>query len=157
MSDGNQQRGKLYACALKTLEDDGWPIREVEGSALFRTSVDGESARISCFMDVMEEYQQLIFYAVAPIKVSEDRFPAAAEYLHRANYGLRIGNFEMDYADGEVRYKSSLDIEDGELLPKMVTNLAYTSARMMDKYLPGLMRVLYGDMEPAAAIEAIEG
>ena len=27
-----------------------------------------------------------------------------AEYLTRANYGMVMGNFEMDYSDGEIRY-----------------------------------------------------
>ena len=33
---------------------------------------------------------------------------AAAEFEPRANFGLDIGNLELDMTDGEVRYKSSL-------------------------------------------------
>jgi hypothetical protein len=46
-----------------------------------------------------------------------------AEYLTRANYGLILGNFAMDMADGEVHYKVSVDFEDGLLSPKMANNM----------------------------------
>ena len=50
----------------------------------------------------------------AHARPEEMRVPMA-EFLTRANYGLRIGNFEMDFEDGEVRYKSSVDFEGIEL------------------------------------------
>jgi len=34
------------------------------------------------------------------------------EFLTRANYGLNIGNFEMDFQDGEIRFKTAIDVEE---------------------------------------------
>ncbi|HEX9018927.1 MAG TPA: YbjN domain-containing protein, partial [Anaerolineaceae bacterium] len=75
----------------------------------------------------------------------------------RANYGMIIGNFELDYQDGEIRYKTSVDVEDVALAESLVQNLVYANVLTMDKYLPGLMRVLYAGIEPIAAIEEVEG
>jgi hypothetical protein len=80
-----------------------------------------------------------------------------AEYLTRANYGLYIGNFEMDYTDGEIRYKSSIDVENTELVPAVIHNVVYPSVYMMDCYLPGIMEVIYANAVPAEAIKKIEG
>jgi hypothetical protein len=30
---------------------------------------------------------------------------------------MTIGNFELDYTDGEIRYKTSIDIADQRLTP----------------------------------------
>ena len=68
-----------------------------------------------------------------------------------------IGNFEMDYNDGEVRYKTSIDVEGGELSPKMIENMMQANLMTMDRYFPGLMSVLYGGRDPAESIAEIEG
>ena len=80
----------------------------------------------------------------------------AAEYLTRANYGLSIGNFEMDFEDGEVRYKTSIDVEGGELTQGMIKNLVYSNCATTDRYLHGLMKVVYGNADPASAVRDAE-
>lgn len=82
--------------------------------------------------------------------------PAIAEFITRANYGLPNGNFEMDFEDGEIRFKTSMDTEDIELTDAMVRNLVYANVLAMDQYLPGIMNVIYSDMSPDAAINRIE-
>ena len=62
---------------------------------------------------------------------------AIAELLTRANYGIRIGNFERDYSDGEIRDKSSLDFECQSLTPTLIRNSIYPAVQTMDYYLPG--------------------
>ena len=55
-----------------------------------------------------------------------------------------IGNLELDYSDGEIRYKTSVDIEDVEVVEPLIRHLIYANVLTMDKYFPGLMRVIYG-------------
>jgi len=38
-----------------------------------------------------------------------------------------------------------------------IRNTIYASVRTMDKYLPGLMDVIYGNASPAEAIASVEG
>jgi len=99
----------------------------------------------------------LLFYSVSPVNIPEDRRPAVAEYITRANYGLNVGNFEIDYTDGEVRYKSSIDVENTELTSARIHNVVYASVWMMDRYLPGIMQVIYANTEPSEVIKKIEG
>ena len=59
-----------------------------------------------------------------------------AEFLTRANYGIMIGNFEMDFNDGEVRYKGALEYADGDVTIMMIDNLigkcAYTMSGTLE-------------------------
>ena len=103
-----------------------------------------------------DDLEQFVFYVLAPVKAPEALRPAVAEFITRANYGLRIGNFELDYLDGELRYKSSLDFEGVALTPVLINSAIYPAVQTMDRYLPGLMEVIYGDRPPAAAVAAIE-
>jgi hypothetical protein len=80
---------------------------------------------------------------------------AIAEFLTRANYGMTIGNFELDYTDGEIRYKTSIDVTNDHLSSALIQTLVYTNVAMMDEYLPGIKAVLAGE-QPEAAIAMIE-
>ena len=63
----------------------------------------------------------LMLYTIVQCRVPEEKRPTMSEFLTRANYGLRLGDLEMDFRDGEVRYKASLDIADGgELTTEML-------------------------------------
>jgi hypothetical protein len=139
------------------LEEDGWYPQRLADAHAFRMGFSGTQGRTTCFASIDMDLQIFLFYVVAPVTAPEPSRDAAAEFVTRANYGLRIGNFEMDYRDGELRYKSALDFEDNVLTPSLIRNAIYPAVQTMDRYLPGLMAVIYGGKAPADAIAAIEG
>jgi hypothetical protein len=63
----------------------------------------------------------------------------------------------LDFEDGEIRYKTSIDVEGDRLSPAMVQQLVYANVLTMHRYLPGIMRVIYGNVSPAEATAEIEG
>jgi hypothetical protein len=99
---------------------------------------------------------QFVFYSVSPVNVPEHKRPEIAEFITRANYDMVIGNFEMDYGDGEVRFKTSIDVEGTELTPELLKPLLYANVLMMDQYLPGIMSVIYADVSPETAVAQVE-
>jgi hypothetical protein len=116
-----------------------------------------KNGQLTCYAQIRVDLEQLIIYAVAPVKVPEETRVAVAEYITRANYGLRIGNVEMDFSDGEVRYKSSLDFEGETLTPQLIKMAIYPAVQTMDHYVPGLMAVIYGGKSPEEAVAEVEG
>lgn len=138
------------------LKDDGWHPQQLEGKTIYRVGFSGDNGQVTCYAQVREDLEQFLFYVLSPIKAPEDARSDAAEFITRANYGLRIGNFELDYSDGEVRYKSSLDYEGVELSTELIKNALYPAVQTMDRYLPGLIKVIYGEQSPVAAIAEIE-
>lgn len=139
------------------LEEDGWYPQAVEDRPIYRMYFSGIHSELRCFAQVNEELSVFLFYAVCPTNVPEERRIAASEYITRANYGLRIGNFEMDFADGEFRFKSSFDFEGEPLSTVLLRNAIYPAVQTMDRYLPGMMKVIYGNKSPADIIAEIEG
>jgi hypothetical protein len=139
------------------LEEDGWHPQRIEEQYIYRTGFEGQNGRMPCIAQIVVELEVFQFYAYASVKVPEENRLAAAEFLTRANYGMRIGNFELDFRDGEVRYKSSLDFEDSPLTPTMIRNAIYPAVQTIDRYLPGLMEVIYAGVSPEDAVAKIEG
>jgi hypothetical protein len=95
----------------------------------------------------------LILLIVA--QINQERSPLA-EFLTRANYGMILGNFELDFNDGEIRYKTLLDATDHLPSHAAIQHLIYTNLMIMDEYLPGIQAVLTDEVSPVEAIRAIE-
>ncbi len=148
--------GQLFEAVVDYLNEDDWRYHVVKDETAVMLAFRGECGSWQCFGTVDEEKQWFTFYSILPSNVPEDKRIEIAEFITRANYGLVIGNFEMDYGDGEVRYKTSVDVEGGELTPKMVENVIRANVMTMDRYFSGLMGVLYGDRDPAEAIAEME-
>lgn len=149
--------GKIFDAMVKFFKEDKWQYTELEAGATLRMGVSGKNGKWTCFARAREQQEQFVFYSVCSVNAPEDKRSDIAECLTRANYGLVIGNFELDYGDGEIRYKSSIDVENDRLTSPLIKNLVYANVAMMDKYLPGIMAVLYGGASPTKAIAQIEG
>ncbi len=149
--------GSVFDAMVQFFKDDDWNFRQLEGKPILQMGFSGDNGSWACYARARDEQEQFIFYSIMETKVPEDKRQAIAEFITRANYGMVIGNFEMDFSDGEVRYKTSIDVEGGELTTTMFKNLVYPNVRMMDRYLPGIMRVIYGGATPEEAIQEIEG
>jgi hypothetical protein len=148
--------GAVYDAMVRFFREDDWKFEQVEGKPILRMGFSGDNGKWTCIARAVEEADQFIFYSIAPINVAEEKRVAIAEFITRANYGMRIGNFEMDFSDGELRYKSSIDVEDDRLSSPLVKHMVYPNVLMMDKYLPGIMGIIYGNKTAQQAIAEIE-
>lgn len=148
---------RAFATLGQFLKDDGWYPQQLEDKTIYRVYFAGDNGELRCYAQIRVDLEQLVFYVIAPVKAPEDVCDLVGEYINRANYGLRIGNFEIDYSDGEIRYKSSLDFENAILTPALIKNAIYPAVHTMDRYLPGLLGVMYGNKTPPEAIADIEG
>jgi hypothetical protein len=137
-------------------EEDEWPFEQIAELPAIRTGFAGDNGKWTCYAQAREDMEQFIFYSILPVNVPPNRLAAMAEFIARANYGMIIGNFELSYEDGEVRYKTSIDVEGDELSFPLIQQMVYANVATMDHYLPGLMTVIYTDISPAQAIERIE-
>jgi hypothetical protein len=139
--------------------EDGWSFEQMPERPILRLPFQGKGGRWNCYAQirVTRDVEQILFYSVLPLNVPSDKLSAIAEFITRANYGMALGNFELDFNDGEVRYKTSIDVTDTEITSNLLRPLIYTNVLMMDKYMSGLMAVVYADMSPAEAVKQIEG
>ena len=135
---------------------DDWNFTEETEQEFLRMSFMGQDGAWRVIARARESHQQFIFYSIPEINCPEDRRAAMAEFITRANYGMTIGNFEMDYSDGEVRYKTSIDFEGTEVTDALCKQVVYANVYTMDRYYGSLLGVAFGDKDPQAAVESVE-
>ncbi len=148
--------GRIYESVLAFLQEDQWRYEEIPGESAIRLSFTGQNARYDCFGRVNEAHEVFVFYSFIPVRVPETQRLLVAELLARINYGLNIGNFELDMNDGEIRYKTSIDVEGGDLTPRMVETLIAVNISTADRYFPSFADVMYAGVAPMEAVARIE-
>ncbi len=90
------------------------------------------------------------------VMTPQDKRVDMAEFIARANYGMFLGNFEIDFSDGEVRFKTTITVEDSMPSDETLKRNVYTNVRMMDEYFLGIMGVMYAKLTPEEAVQQIE-
>ncbi|MEH2032173.1 MAG: YbjN domain-containing protein [Nostoc sp.] len=149
--------GDIFEEMVNFFKADDWPFVQIEGQPVLQIVFQGENGKWTCYANTRIEQQQFIFYSLCSVNAPEDKRLAVAELLTRANSGMLIGNFELDFADGEIRYKTSIDVEGDRLSYAIIRRLVYANVTMMDRYLPGIMSVIYSNATAEDAIAQIEG
>ncbi len=92
----------------------------------------------------------------SPVLVPEGCRTAAAETIARANYGLRLGKFELDLDDGEVRFQVSQILVDDAVGQAVIDRMIGITVNMLETYLPALLSVIYANESPKEAIARVE-
>lgn len=111
-----EQTRTILSVCKQHLDEKEFVYREevTHDHSYIKAGVTGMNGSYDLLMDIKEERKILIIYVRSSLRFPVGRRKQLAEYLTRSNYGLVLGNFELDMNDGEVRYKCSVPASSGE-------------------------------------------
>jgi Zn ribbon nucleic-acid-binding protein len=141
-ADGSSQ--PLLEELKRAFTENGWPYSEVRGAPVLLADLSGPAGRWSFYAQAVEEKDLILLYSICPQRVPEGRRFEVSHFLTRANYGLAAGNFELDFEDGEVRYKTALHVHGEELDGLTLKRLVRSNGIAVETYLPGIASVIAG-------------
>lgn len=121
-----------------------------------RLPVQGKNTEWTCLIRVFEKTERILVYSILPTPVADSERPQLALMLTQINYGLILGNFELDLQDGEIRYKTSIDVEGMTLNNTILRNLLYGNFFSMDLYYHALMQAIDGSNDLQRLIQQAE-
>lgn len=111
--------------------------------------------KLAMYIEVFDRYY--VSYAVLANNVLPERYATVSEYLHRANFGLLFGNFEIDYSDGEIRFKITTDCEDVKTLTNHIIDRSVAlPCAMFERYGEGMLKLMMGIGTPEGLIQESE-
>lgn len=148
----------MVACAVERyLSDQQWRFAFNEENSIFDFNLSVKNCGAVRILILARE-RSICTYAILPEKVPRERRADAMEFVTRANYGINLGNFELDLRDGEVRFKSSLPCSKDCIPSQDVIERAIDIAFvMLDRYSVGLIRIMHSGMTAEEAISLVEG
>jgi hypothetical protein len=105
-----------------------------------------EDGQWGTFIDVRNDPPRLAIYSVYPDQTDPEARSEVAELLTRLNYGMYIGNFELDLDDGSVRFKTSLELADAELTAAMFDRLLAVNLQEAKRHARVVSDVAAGEL-----------
>jgi hypothetical protein len=121
-----------------------------------RTDLRGEVASYRIVARVEVEANLFQVFGYSPVRIPEGCQPAIAETVARANYGLRLGKFELDLDDGELRFQATQILIGESVGEEVIDRMISTTLNMLDMYLPAFLSVIYANELPKDAIGRVE-
>lgn len=130
---------------VRTLAASGLDVTVVPEIASASFPHHGQHGSWQVYCRSREPVPQVVVYSLHPREVPADRRDATARLLTLVNYGLIIGNFELDLGDGELRFKTSLDFGADRLSGELLATLIEHNLAAFDRYLPVLDAAIDGE------------
>lgn len=146
----------LLDVAKQFFDEESWRYQDIEAEGIVTVAFRGDSGQWSCYGQAQDQRNLFVFYSISPTRPDQGKIMPMCEYLTRVNYNMALGNFEMDMEDGEIRFKTSIDITGDELTVANVRQLVYSNLLTMDRYLPGIQAIANTDEAPAEVIARLE-
>ena len=123
----------------------------VEKRVTLRLTGKNANYRIVARITRDEDYFQV--FAFYPLFVREEKLRVScAELITRANYNMKLGHFEMDMKDGEIRFHLTHMIDAVGLSFEVIDKSIMTSYYTLDRYFPALMQHIHAGYTPEDAI-----
>ncbi len=150
---------ELAGIVNEFLNEDDWKFSFDSDNGLFNFGLNlkGKIKNIKYIVDIKDD--QIIVYGISPIGADADDpkvISEMAQFLSRANYGLRNGCFELDVTDGEIRFRSFIDCDEQKPSKAVIKNSIYITASMFERYSKGIVGIVFSDMTNKEAIDICE-
>ncbi len=127
-----------------------------EENGLVRTRIEGDNGGWQVIAALLAHDHTCLVLSPFPQKCPARRRGPCAELLTRINFGRTMGCFEMDYEDGEIRFKTTLSFAQESFNTENLNNLLMFNLASMDRFLPVIMSVIYAGTSPAQALTAVK-
>ena len=100
---------------------------------IFNFNLSLENDRYSCVFVHKPEPQHLLIMLSTSARVPQAKRERAAVYFSHVNFGMSLGNFELDMSDGEVRFKISGSFRGTTLSSEAATEMFAIGVAMTER------------------------
>ena len=148
----NYDANDLFQQVKHALDEMGWSFGESAEGLCLRTGSSEANGFHTCFLRVDKEFPIISIQSRFQCRVPEEKRAVMLEFANRANCNVWLGHFEVDLSDGEVRFRTVVNLADGVLTTGMLGAMLYANVYTVDRYLTGAMGILWNDLDPEDAI-----
>jgi|JI10StandDraft_1071094.scaffolds.fasta_scaffold1107456_1 hypothetical protein len=139
---------------LLTQEDWSYQKHDGDNRVYLSSSYSGQNASVTLVLDANLKKDWVMSFVYLPSKIQQAFRPAIAELLCRINLSeIGLGHFDLDFDDGEIRFRIIFDLEGSHFSIEMARNMRDQALLTVDKFYPAIMAVLYGDKTAQEAID----
>lgn len=132
-------------------------IEENEQKIVIQTGVALTVGNSESFIVINHEFNLVEISAYSPVKVPENKRLEVAKFLDLADHVSYIGNLQLNHRDGSIRCKTYFCYGNENLEQNILSTNFFGAFNMIERYIPGVMRITYGGKDADSAIAEING
>ena len=156
MNDKSREPGKdngALAHFIEFFNKQGWSYNQASDKPVIHTGFNGDNGHWNCVAVAGPQDSYLLFLSLLPCKAVRASTSRLRELLTRINFGLTQGCFEMDFEDGEIRFRTSTPVACTDVSPEVVEHLVFSNLCTVDRFFGAIMKVLYAEVSPKTALK----
>jgi len=147
----------LFQELFEILRQDDWKFDFDIKNEIIKLEISGVNTNFHVFLLVDEKQESLLCNTYLKQKVPHSKRLEVCDFMNRVNYELANGNFEMDMDNGEIRYRTFLDLADAKPSKGQIQNIIWNGIQEFDSYYSGLINLVYWDYNVEEAVACCSG
>ncbi|MEE3716431.1 hypothetical protein V2H45_06715 [Tumidithrix elongata RA019] len=146
------ETNELFTQLIDFFESEDWDYGLLEEYGIIKLSYKGLSGEWDCFALGNDLDTEIGFYSIYQENIPEVSRLPVSEFLTRANYGMPVGNFEIDLDSGEVRFKISVELGNTIIPEELLGCNVERNLAIADRFFPIIKLVASGEVSVMQAI-----
>lgn len=146
---------KGFQAVIDHFQKNGWNFQVMEACPMLSANFVGQNGTYRLMVAVDETDDLVQVFGFVPLVVPPHRLAAVSELCIRLSRNLKIGRFELNHADGEVRFQTYGAYPLGELNERVLQRVFGLNLAMTDLHFPAFIEVIYTDATPDQAAKDI--
>ena len=107
-------------------------------------------------VQVRQPLNQIAVYSLFPVVVPPERCAVVAELVARLNFWLGVGNFELHFETGSLRFRTSVEVGEQTLMDDLLDPLILINGASVSKYLTYFNAVIAQERSPDEILTEID-
>ncbi len=145
----------IFQTIAKFMDEAGQNYECAPEGGVIVAQMRGEQGTWHTYIQITDddEARRIVIHAQLPARIPEINRLKVEHLLTKINYDLILGNFELGLFDGEVLFKTVVDLADGVLTKAMFDGLYKLNCSVMNEYYGEIWSVGFGDVGLAVGLE----
>lgn len=133
------------------LNETEWTHEVDEANDLIRVRALGQACTYEMTLLAWDDSNSALIYTFVPVQVPENMLLKVSEFIVRANYDIAIGSLNLDFVKGDLSFKVTLSTFPESMKSSELDSLMWLGPLYCNQYFPGIMSIIYGNIEAEAA------
>ena len=147
-------RTELFDAVCAYMNEQNWRYEHNEEKTMIRSAVKVQCKLQTLRMLIAFGECEFAVFAMPNLSADANTTAPVMEYITKINLGMRNGNFLLNPANGEVRYRTYVNARGMDTVSlEVIEEAILVPAMMLDRYGNGLAALMMGYSSPDAEIE----
>jgi len=144
-----------FQTVIEHFKKNAWNFQVADGHPILNTSFRASTGTFRLVVAVDDADDLIQVFGFVPVVVPQHKLAAVSELCVRLSQNMKMGRFELNHSDGELRLQTYSAYRAGELKDEVIRRVVGVNLVTTDQNFPAFIAVIYANVPPAEAAQQI--